>query len=534
MAPCGYNFAPLTKEISAEQQNAVIASLANDYDWVCYIDKKTCKVRNYRSSRFISEKFNDYANLESDYDKINAFFKDFVCEEDYEKFKLESDPELVDKSLLTVPSHEIYFRAKIGDDLFYYKLRFVLDQDNPDGIVMGLLSFDEQIKAQIRRQEEKRTKAMIEKQFEIMITDRTAEIQAKNKVLNRINEDIIELLGDITEARDIESGEHIKRVKGFTHILANQVMQDNPHIGLTPNMVDLITSASALHDIGKITIPDAILLKPGRLTPEEFNIMKTHSESGAELLKRAPKDWSDMYLKVGMEICRHHHEKYDGTGYPDGLKGENIPISAQIVSVADCYDALTTKRVYKDAFTPEKAFEMITNGECGVFSEMMMDSFARAKEKFFEHSRTGKLEYTLNTSLTVNYERLSGIRVLLVDDSEITRLICREMLEGEGATVIEAKSGQEAIDMFKAVVPGTFNAILMDLFMPGISGIEAAREIRSIDRPYAKSTPIIALTSSTNQVDIRDCFLSGINTYLTKPVKISSLTEAILGCLGQG
>ena len=146
--------------------------------------------------------------------------------------------------------------------------------------------------------------------------------------------------------------------------------------------MEIITSASSLHDVGKIAIPDGILLKPGRLTAEEFEIMKTHTTKGSELLTNIKGIWDEDYAQVCYEICRHHHEKYDGRGYPDGLKGDEIPVAAQIVSIADVYDALVSSRVYKGAFTVDVAFQMINDGECGVFSPKLLDSFARVREEF--------------------------------------------------------------------------------------------------------------------------------------------------------
>lgn len=220
------------------------------------------------------------------------------------------------------------------------------------------------------------------------------ELKAKNEELERMNEDIIELLGNLVEGRDLESGEHVKRVKIFSKILAKQVQKDMPQYGLTDEDIDLISSASALHDVGKIMIPDAVLLKPGKLTEGEFALMKTHCVKGCEILAKAPSDWSKDYLKMSMDICRWHHEKYDGSGYPDGLKGDDIPISAQIVSIADCFDALVTKRVYKDAFPCMKAIEMIKNGECGVFSEGMMNCFLKCTDEILKEYEnvTGSME----------------------------------------------------------------------------------------------------------------------------------------------
>ncbi len=148
-------------------------------------------------------------------------------------------------------------------------------------------------------------------------------------------------------------------------------------------MIDVIVSASALHDVGKIAIPDNILLKPGKLTDEEFACMKTHTTRGGEILQNIRNAWDDEYGEISYQICRHHHEKFDGRGYPDGLVGDEIPIAAQIVSIADVYDALVNERVYKDAFPKEEAFRMITEGECGKFNPKLLECF-RIERKAFE------------------------------------------------------------------------------------------------------------------------------------------------------
>lgn len=216
----------------------------------------------------------------------------------------------------------------------------------------------------------------LRKQYKVL------QIQAEK--LHQSNVKIIDILGTVVEYRNLESGEHINRVKGFTKILAERLMQEYPEYGLTQKAVDMIVSASALHDIGKIAIPDHILLKPGRLTEEEFEYMKSHTTRGCDILNSIEGAWDDSYGKLSYEICRHHHERYDGKGYPDGLKGEEIPISAQIVSVADVYDALVTERVYKSAFTKDEAFHMIINGECGMFSPKLLECFRHVRKDFEE------------------------------------------------------------------------------------------------------------------------------------------------------
>ncbi len=207
-------------------------------------------------------------------------------------------------------------------------------------------------------------------------------LQRQAAKLQETNIKIIEILGTVVEYRNLESGEHIKRVKNFTRILAKQVMQSYPEYGLTDHIVQMIEAASALHDVGKIAIPDKILLKPGRLTEEEFEYMKSHTTRGFEMLNTLQGIWDDDYRKISYEICRYHHERYDGKGYPDGLKGDEIPICAQIVSIADVYDALVSERVYKNAYSKEEAFHMIIKGECGVFSPKLMECFRLVKAEF--------------------------------------------------------------------------------------------------------------------------------------------------------
>ena len=159
-----------------------------------------------------------------------------------------------------------------------------------------------------------------------------------------------------------------------------------PKYNIDEEKIALITSASSMHDIGKIAIPDAILLKPARLTPDEFQLMKMHTTKGCEILEQIDAVEKNDYYRYCYDICRYHHEKWDGLGYPEGLAGDEIPIWAQIVSLADCYDALTSSRPYKEAYSHEKAVEMIRDGACGAFSDEILDCFSMVLPKFKELS----------------------------------------------------------------------------------------------------------------------------------------------------
>ena len=232
---------------------------------------------------------------------------------------------------------------------------------------------------------------MYKNQLEDKVRIQTQNLQRQNKLLRqqaetikKNNEKIIDVLGTVVEYRNLESGEHIKRVKGFTRILAEKAAARYPEYNLTQERIEILVAASALHDIGKITIKDSVLLKPGRLDKDEFEYMKTHTVKGCEILEQIDGAWDSKYARVSRIICRYHHERYDGKGYPDGLVGEEIPIEAQLVSIADVYDALVSKRVYKKAIEKDKAYHMILDGECGAFSPKLMECFRDSKQEFEE------------------------------------------------------------------------------------------------------------------------------------------------------
>lgn len=208
--------------------------------------------------------------------------------------------------------------------------------------------------------------------IEEKLARRTKQLEESRQKLASANEFLINALSSVIEFRSSESGEHIKRVKYFTRIFLNALCKYYPEYKFTKEQIDLIVNASALHDLGKISIPDSILLKPGKLTAEEYEVIKKHSIYGCELLERFKQEDNEFY-RYCYDICRYHHERYDGKGYPDGLVGEDIPIWAQVVSIVDVYDALVSRRVYKTPYAAGTAIQMIMNGECGTFSPKMLD-----------------------------------------------------------------------------------------------------------------------------------------------------------------
>ena len=183
---------------------------------------------------------------------------------------------------------------------------------------------------------------------------------------------MVDILSHIVEFRNGESGLHVLHIRILTELLLKQYVLRTDGQAFSHTDISLIATASALHDIGKIAIPNAILNKPGKLTAEEFDVMKTHSLIGANILQELPVHQDNPLVKIAYGICRWHHERYDGKGYPDGLKGDSIPLTAQIVAIADVYDALTSERVYKKAYTHETAIQMILDGQCGAFNPFLL------------------------------------------------------------------------------------------------------------------------------------------------------------------
>lgn len=238
------------------------------------------------------------------------------------------------------------------------------------------------------------------------LTNIVTEQIFKNKQSSRL---MISVLAQIVEFRNGESGLHVLHINTITSLLLQQLRQKENRYGLDREKSERITTASTLHDIGKISIPEEILNKPGKLTSEEFEMMKTHSMIGAKMLSGlSEKQRENPLIQTAYEICRWHHERYDGRGYPDGLKGEEIPISAQVVSLADVYDALTSERCYKKAFSHEAALEMILQGQCGAFHPMLLECLREISESL-------KVELAVNSDHREEEEDLRNVADQLHD-----------------------------------------------------------------------------------------------------------------------
>ena len=260
-----------------------------------------------------------------------------------------------------------------------------------------------------------------------VVYDQVYEKEENNNIM-------IQIMSNILGSRNSESREHILHIKTATEMMLRQLVKVTDAYPLTEADIALITTASSLHDIGKIRIPEEILNKPGRLTDEEFQIMKTHSEIGAAIIKDMDFPQDHPLVHTAWEICRWHHERWDGKGYPDGLKGEEIPISAQVVSIVDVYDALTSERCYKKAFDHDTAIQMILDGQCGQFNPLLLKCL---KELSLQLSKMSGKEMDDN-KYSHEIQRLSN--EILRDKSLPNQIYSQSLV----------KVMQEKIDFFKS------------------------------------------------------------------------------------
>lgn len=212
------------------------------------------------------------------------------------------------------------------------------------------------------------------------VKENKRQVEESQKKLDAFYDNLLDAIGTVMEYRVSESDRHVKRIKGFSRIMAVAYRNQFPDSGLDESEINRIVRGSVIHDIGKVAIPDAILLNPAKLTEDEQQIMRSHTTRGEEVMQLLKDVQDEEQFRVSCEICRWHHERYDGKGYPDGLEGDEIPISAQIVSIVDVYDELVSERIFKKPYDKETAYRKIMSGECGAFAPKLLQCFESSKK----------------------------------------------------------------------------------------------------------------------------------------------------------
>lgn len=347
------------------------------------------------------------------------------------------------------------------------------------------------------------------------------DVMQNSQDLQTVQSVMISGLASLAEYRDPETGEHIKRTQNYVKALATSLRKKKFYPDeLTPENIEAMYMSAPLHDIGKVGIRDEILLKPSRLTEEEFEIMKTHTTLGYEsIMNVGSKLKNSAFLEYAAEVAYSHHEKYDGSGYPRGLKGEDIPLIGRLMAVADVYDALTSKRVYKDAMSHEEAMEIIKDGIGKHFDPTIVACAFELEATFQNIAFTYKDNDTSANSSVPMKELLINQtlkKILVVEDSRIVREITRNQLRAIGFEVDVAKDGEEGYHM---ILKGHYDLVLLDIEMPKMNGYEMAQKI--IDMP--DKPVLIAMTAADFETNVKLLKPFGVSGLVLKPVDFNRL-----------
>jgi putative two-component system response regulator len=437
---------------------------------------------------------------------------------------------LLDIMMPEMDGYEVCNRLKSDEKTSRIPIIFITAlsdvEDEAKGLALGAVDYitkpfnPELVKARVRNHLElKRYRDHLEK----LVTARTKRLALVQAVT-------IESLATLAEYRDPETGGHIKRTQNYVKALAKQ-LKDRPRLQheLNDDTIELLYLSAPLHDIGKVGVPDHILLKPGKLTDAEFEEMKKHTIYGNEALRiTEQKLGGDSFLHYAREIAYTHQEKWGGSGYPRRLKGDEIPLCGRLMALADVYDALISKRIYKPPMPHEKAVEIIVEGKGKHFDPDVVDAFLELENTFRNIALTFADYDEERVMLGVQaIHSKSGQRIetiLLVEDNEINLEIMQSQLTSMGYKVDSAVNGKAALSMYQKK---TYDLILTDIEMPEMNGYALTAEIRRLEQNALRLTPILAITASEFDLNAEIAKSHGFNGYMLKPLEIEVLKKKL-------
>ncbi|MGD9016632.1 MAG: response regulator [Desulfobacterales bacterium] len=362
------------------------------------------------------------------------------------------------------------------------------------------------------------------------------EVRRQTRDLALTQAVMIESLATLAEYRDPETGGHIKRTQNYVKALAVR-LKTHPRFRneLTDEAIDLLYLSAPLHDIGKVGVRDDVLLKAGRLTDKEFMEMKRHTQYGHDALYHTEQKLKkSAFLRYAREIAHTHQEKWDGSGYPQGLKGEAIPISGRLMALADVYDALISKRVYKPPFTHEKAVDIIREGSGTHFDPDIVDAFLDIEDTFrnialtfADHDEEREALGGSAPSPETDACRIGS--VLVAEDNDINRSIMKSQLHAMGLEVHGAADGREALTILDQQA---VDLVLTDIDMPEMNGYELVAALRRMADPDRRSTPVIAITASDFDMNEASARQAGFDDFMLKPLDPELLMKKLCAILG--
>jgi putative two-component system response regulator len=401
------------------------------------------------------------------------------------------------------------------------------DEDEAKGLALGAVDYTtkpfnpELVKARVRNHLELKKHRDC---LEVLVEERTREVKLTQTVM-------IEGLATLAEYRDPETGGHVKRTQSYVKALAAK-LDDHPRFSdeLNDEAIEFMYISTPLHDLGKIGVRDNILLKPGPLTDDEFVEMKKHAFFGYEALRISElKLGKSDFLRFAREIAYSHHEKWDGSGYPQGLKGDDIPLCGRLMALADVYDALISKRVYKPPMPHDKAVSIIVEGKGSHFDPDIVDAFVSLDKTFRNIALTyadfDEEREMLSESMTNDTTACKKIeKVLLAEDNDINLAIMKSQLESLGYKVDTAVNGKEALSRF---LEAPYDLVLTDLDMPEMDGYELVTEIRRQESGAGAPVPIFAITASDYDLNQERSSSLGFTGYMLKPFEIEVLSNKL-------
>jgi len=438
---------------------------------------------------------------------------------------------LLDIMMPEMDGYEVCERLKADEKTRDISVIFITalsdDADEARGLALGAVDYitkpfnPDLVRARVRNHLElKRYRDYLEK----LVKERTRQIALTQAIT-------IESLATLAEYRDPETGGHIKRTQNYVKALAMH-LREHPRFrdALDDETIELLYRSAPLHDVGKVGVPDGILLKSGKLTDDEFEEMKKHTNYGHDALHiTEQKLGKNSYLRCAREIAFTHQEKWDGTGYPQGLKAEEIPVSGRLMALADVYDALISKRIYKPPLPHEEAVRIITEGSGKHFDPDVVDAFLALENTFRNIALTfsdfDEEREVLSAPSGKQAETAKHIeKILLVEDSEISLEMMYSQLTYLGYQVDTALDGRQALTMYQK---RPYDLVLTDLEMPEMDGYELTREIRGLEKGAASSTIIFAITASDFDLTEEQADSLGFDGYMLKPLELDILEKKL-------
>ena len=437
--------------------------------------------------------------------------------------KANPDLILLDIMMPEMDGYEVCKKLKADEATEHIPVIFVTAltdaEDEATGLSLGAVDYitkpfnPELVRARVRNHLELKR---YQDHLESLVKERTKRLALTRAVT-------IESLATLAEYRDPETGGHIKRTQNYVKALAVH-LKDHPRFRdeLNAETIELLYLSAPLHDVGKVGVPDSVLLKPGQLTDEEFEEMKRHTQYGRDALRITERKLGkDTFLHYATEIAFTHQEKWDGSGYPRGLKGDEIPISGRLMALADVYDALISKRVYKPPFPHEKAVDIIQEGRDRHFDPDIVDAFVELESTFRNIALTyadfDEERYMLGGAKDLKSETCKRVEdILVVEDNEINLEIMQSQLTSMGYSVDTAANGKEALAKYQA---NEYDAILTDIEMPEMNGYELTAEIRRLEEDTGEHITIFAITASDYDLTDGRAKELGFDDYMLKPLE---------------